>query len=115
MENILKQQVLDLKADRLSTHHMASNQLRLWFATLAYLLVERLRSLGLQGTDLAQATVGTKKAVTAKVTKPEIAPAHPGGRRPQRPAYIDFGQRMRVRTKAAAATSAASQTANHTQ
>ena len=29
-ENVLKQQVLDLHADRMSTHHMASNQLRLW-------------------------------------------------------------------------------------
>ena len=67
MENILKQQVLDLKADRLSTHHMASNQLRLWFATLGYLLVERLRSLGLQGTDLAQATVGTIRQRLLKV------------------------------------------------
>jgi hypothetical protein len=43
MENVLKQQVLDLKADRMSTHHLISNQLRLWFSTLAYLLVERLR------------------------------------------------------------------------
>jgi len=38
MENLLKQQVLDLQADRLSTHHLASNQLRLWLATFAYLL-----------------------------------------------------------------------------
>lgn len=59
MENMLKQQVLDLEADRLSSHHLASNQLRLWFATLAYLLMERLRSLGLAGTELAQATVGS--------------------------------------------------------
>ena len=44
MENVLKQQVLDLQADRMSTHHTASNQLRLWLATLAYLLLERLRS-----------------------------------------------------------------------
>ena len=35
MENVLKQQVLDLHADRLSTHHMASNQLRLWLAAFA--------------------------------------------------------------------------------
>ncbi len=38
----------------MSTHYMASNQLRLWFSTLAYLLVERLQALTLQGTDLAQ-------------------------------------------------------------
>ncbi|HEY5481491.1 MAG TPA: transposase [Verrucomicrobiae bacterium] len=44
--------------DRLSTHYLASNQLRLWLATLGYLLLERLRRLGLAGTDLARATVG---------------------------------------------------------
>jgi len=67
MENILKQQVLDLEADRLSSHHLASNQLRLWFATLAYLLLERLRSLGLGGTELAQATVGSVRLKLLKV------------------------------------------------
>ena len=58
MENVLKQQVLDLRADRMSTHYLASNQLRLWLATLAYLLLERMRALGLAGTELARATVG---------------------------------------------------------
>ncbi len=67
MENMLKQQVLDLEADRLSSHHLASNQLRLWFATLAYLLLERLRSLGLAGTELAQATVGSVRVKFLKV------------------------------------------------
>ena len=67
MENMLKQQVLDLEADRLSSHHLASNQLRLWFATFAYLLVERLRSLGLAGTELAQATVGSVRLKLLKV------------------------------------------------
>lgn len=67
MENMLKQQVLDLEADRLSSHHLASNQLRLWFATLAYLLLERLRCLGLAGTDLAQATVGSVRLKLLKV------------------------------------------------
>lgn len=67
MENILKQQTLDLRADRHSTGHLASNQLRLWLATLAYLLVERLRALGLQGTALAQATVGTIRQRLFKV------------------------------------------------
>jgi len=67
MENILKQQTLDLRADRHSTHSMESNQLRLWFATLAYFLVDRLRALSLQGTDLAQATVGTIRQRLFKV------------------------------------------------
>lgn len=67
MENVLKQQTLDLKADRLSTHHLASNQLRLWLATLAYLLVERVRAWGLAGTELARATVGTVRWKLLKV------------------------------------------------
>jgi hypothetical protein len=67
MENVLKQQVLDLEADRMSTHHLASNQLRLWFATLAYLLMERLRAVGCQGTELAQATVGSVRLKLLKV------------------------------------------------
>ncbi len=56
MENRIKEQKLDLKSDRTSTHWMASNQLRLWFSTLAYLLVHRLRSLIFQGTKWAKAT-----------------------------------------------------------
>ena len=67
MENVLKQQVLDLQADRLSTHPLASNQLRLWLATFAYLLLERLRSWGLAGTDLAQATAGSLRLKLLKV------------------------------------------------
>lgn len=67
MENILKQQVLDLGADRMSTHHLASNQLRLWLTTFAYLLLERLRTLTLSGTVLAKATVGTIRVKLLKV------------------------------------------------
>jgi hypothetical protein len=67
MENMLKQQVLDLQADRLSTQHLASNQLRLWFATFGYLLMERLRALGLAGTALAQATAGSVRLRLLKV------------------------------------------------
>lgn len=67
MENVLKQQVLDLHADRMSTHYLASNQLRLWLAALAYLLLERLRTWGLAGTELAQATVGSVRLKLLKV------------------------------------------------
>jgi hypothetical protein len=67
MENVLKQQTLDLSADRLSTPHLGSNQLRLWLATLAYLLLERLRSVGLRGSGLARATVGTIRTRLLKV------------------------------------------------
>ena len=67
MENVLKQQTLDLQADRMSTHYLASNQLRLWLSTLAYLLLERVRTLGLAGTELAQATAGSVRLKLLKV------------------------------------------------
>jgi hypothetical protein len=67
MENKLKQQVLDLQANRMSTHHLASNQLRLWLATFGYLLLERLRTQGLAGTGLARATVGSVRLSLLKV------------------------------------------------
>jgi len=67
MENMVKQMALDLQADRTSTQHLASNQLRLWMSAFAYLLLERLRSLTLQGTCLARATVGTIRLRLLKV------------------------------------------------
>ena len=67
MENVLKQQVLDLEADKLSTHYLASNQRRLWLASFAYLLVERLRAWGCHGTELARATVGCIRLKLLKV------------------------------------------------
>jgi hypothetical protein len=67
MENLLKQQVLDLRADRMSTHHLASNQLRLWEAMFAYLLLERLRTQGLRGTELERATAGSLRLKLLKI------------------------------------------------
>ena len=67
MENVLKQQVLDLEADKLSTHFLASNQLRLWLASFAYLFLERLRALGCHGTELARATAGSIRLKLLKV------------------------------------------------
>jgi len=67
MENVLKQQLLDLKADRLSTHQMGSNQLRLWLSALAYLLLERVRAIGLVGSELAVASAGSVRLKLLKV------------------------------------------------
>jgi len=67
MENVLKQQVLDLQADRMSTHHLASNQFRLWEAMFAYLLLERLRTQALRGTELERATAGSLRLRLLKV------------------------------------------------
>lgn len=66
-ENVLKQQVLDLQADRMSSHYMASNQLRMWFSAFAYQLVERVRTIGCRGTELARATAGSIRLKLFKV------------------------------------------------
>ena len=55
MENRIKEQQLYLFADRTSTHSMRSNQLRLWFSSVAYTLLQVIRQFGLQGTKLARA------------------------------------------------------------
>jgi hypothetical protein len=59
MENRIKEQQLGLFADRTSSATMRANQLRLWFAALAYLLVNHLRHTGLRDTELARAQVST--------------------------------------------------------
>ena len=59
MENRIKECQLDLFADRTSTASLSANQLRLWFASLAYVLITALRRMTLQGTELAKATAGT--------------------------------------------------------
>jgi hypothetical protein len=59
MENRIKEQQLDLFADRTSCHPWWPNQLRLLLSSAAYCLVEAMRRLTLQGTELAQATCGT--------------------------------------------------------
>ena len=57
MENRIKEQQLALFADRTSTHKMHANQLRLYFASFAYVLMQALRRLALEGTELAKASV----------------------------------------------------------
>jgi Transposase DDE domain group 1 len=59
MENRIKECQLDLFADRTSAASLRANQLRLWFASLAYVLMTALRRMALQGTELAKATAGT--------------------------------------------------------
>ena len=59
MENRIKECQLDLMADRTSAATMRANQLRLWFASLAYVLMEAVRRIGLAGTDMANATAGS--------------------------------------------------------
>jgi hypothetical protein len=67
MELRIKEQQLDMFADRTSTEGMRSNQLRLWFSTLAYLLVNQLRRVALRGTELAVATCGSIRLKLFKI------------------------------------------------
>lgn len=67
MENRIKEQQLCLFADRTSTHHLSSNQMRLWFSSVAYALLNELRRLGLTGTDLAQARCDTVRTKLLKI------------------------------------------------
>jgi hypothetical protein len=67
MENRIKEQQLGLFADRTSTAWMRSNQLRLYFSSFAYILVQTLRRLGLQGTELAQAQCDTIRLKLFKI------------------------------------------------
>jgi hypothetical protein len=66
MENRIKEQLM-LFADRTSTAFMRSNQVRLYFSSIAYLLMEALRRLGLKGTELAQAQATTIRLKVLKI------------------------------------------------
>ena len=67
MENRIKEQQLDLFADRTSAATMRSNQLRLYFSSFAYVLLEHLRRVGLRGTELARAQCGTIRLKLLKI------------------------------------------------
>jgi hypothetical protein len=67
MENRIKECQLDLLADRTSAMTMRSNQIRLWFSSLAYVLVHAVRRLGLAGSSLEQATAGTIRLKLFKI------------------------------------------------
>lgn len=67
MENRIKEQQLGLFADRTSTETMHANQLRLWFSSVAYLLISELRRVGLNRTKMAKAQVGTIRTQLFKI------------------------------------------------
>jgi len=66
MENRIKEQLM-LFADRTSTAFLRSNQIRLYFSAVAYLLMQALRRLGLQGTELAKAQCTTLRLKLLKI------------------------------------------------
>jgi hypothetical protein len=67
MENRIKECQLDLFADRTSAATIRANQLRLWFASMAYVLLCALRRIALQHTQLAKATCGTIRLKLLKI------------------------------------------------
>jgi hypothetical protein len=67
MENRIKECQLDLFADRTSANPMRANQLRLWFASMAYVLVAALRRIGLKHAQFANATCGTIRLKLLKI------------------------------------------------
>jgi hypothetical protein len=67
MENRIKEQQLYLFADRTSAHSMRANQLRLWFSSVAYTLLQVIRQFGLQGTRLARARCDTIRLKLLKI------------------------------------------------
>jgi hypothetical protein len=87
MENRIKEQQLDLFADRTSTRKMRSNQVRLYFSSIAYCLLQGLRERGLAGTKMARAQCGTIRVrllkigarvrVTARKVWVSLATGHP--------------------------------------
>ena len=66
MENRIKEQLM-LFSDRTSTHYLRSNQLRLYFSSVAYVLLQMLRRLGLAGTELAKAQCATIRLKLLKI------------------------------------------------
>jgi hypothetical protein len=67
MENRIKEQQLYLFADRTSAGKMRANQLRLYFSSVAYMLMQSLRRLGLKGTQMATAQCNTMRLKLLKV------------------------------------------------
>ena len=67
MENRIKEQQLDLFADRTSCHKWWPNQFRLLLSSLAYTLLETIRRIGLEGTDMARAQAGTIRLKLLKI------------------------------------------------
>jgi hypothetical protein len=67
MENRIKEQQLHLFADRTSTKTMRANQVRLFCSSIAYVLLNALRRLGLSGTELAESQCQTIRLKLLKI------------------------------------------------
>ena len=70
MENRIKEQQLDPFADRTSTHHLSSDQLRLWFSTAAYTLINPLCRVLIHFAGPDPTNPSSKKSGNASNTAP---------------------------------------------
>ena len=87
MENRIKEQQMGLFADRTSTASFRSNQIRLYFSSIGYCVLEALRRLGLAGTKMARAQcttirlrllkIGARIAITARKVWIALASGYP--------------------------------------
>src|SRR5262244_848864 len=87
MENRIKEQQLELFADRTSTRYLKSNQLRWWLSSVAYVLLNEMRRLGLAETEMEQAQcssirlkllkIGAQVRVTVRRVVVRLASSYP--------------------------------------
>jgi hypothetical protein len=73
MENRIKEQQLYLFADRISSATMRANQLRLWFSSLSYVILNELRRVGHHGTRMDEATCASKRPRGSAEGREEVA------------------------------------------
>jgi hypothetical protein len=108
MENRIKEQQLDLFADRTSCHKFLANQFRLLLSSAAYVLVQTIRRRALAGTELAQAQVGTIRLKLFKVAARVVISArrvvfHLASSYPYRAAFQQVYERLSGRDSCPAA------------
>ena len=108
MENRIKEQQLDLFADRTSCHRFQANQFRLILSSAAYVLMQALRRTALSGTELARAQVGTIRLKLLKVAARVVVSArrvmfHLASSYPYREAFQAVYERLTTRRPIAAA------------
>jgi len=95
-ENAVKQQVLDLEVDKLSTHGLASNPLRRWLASFAHLLIERPR-----GPRLAHAAHAGRRIAAAPADLNKVRRSRRRVERGRLPSNTPFMRRATYRASAA--------------
>ncbi len=100
MENRIKEQQLDLFADRTSCHGWWANQFRLLLSSLAYTLIETIRRRALAGTQMARAQAGTIRLKLLKIGAVIVRNSrrvrfHLSGACPDKATFIHAAEKLR--------------------